>query len=215
MSDLLSSFELYRTAVPASKIRPIPLKKLRDRREERWLLQTRVGTIILRRIGYLDAQAMSYDLMENDETYRALALKAQEYENLMGLDVDISPETEKQYDAVGVALAPYEKYFQMLCFVQYDEAGKEIPQFECVVDYEAFLSFLTADELTKLMSALVELLAPIANRELPEGDLLLANELGIKLTDDLTMDRMSLEEAKVYSKTVQKKYENAAKGIVG
>lgn len=212
MTDLLSSFELYRHAVPKRTIKQLPIKTLLSRRKERWVRDIRMGTVILRRIGYLDAQATGLDLAEKDERYHALAMKAQEYESLKDLGIDISPQQEQEYEQIGAELAPYEKYFQMLCFVTYDDDGNEVPQFETLEEYDAFLSFLTVDELTVILGALSQLMAPISG-ELPEGDLILADELGMPISEGLALDKLSFEEAKAYSRAVQKKYDTVAKGM--
>jgi hypothetical protein len=99
----------------------------------------------------------------------------------------------------GALLRDQQRLFSMACF--------ENPKFVSLEDYDAFLTALDAEEVTKLYVLLSELTSVRSATASCEILLTIAKEYGIPLSNDLTLENMTAEQADILVNTLEKKGE--------
>jgi len=170
--------------------RRVPLQDIIAQHRERYVLKARIGDIVLKRLTYLDLEAVSIHLMQSVDGYMGAITDAAEFSEKLKYG-SLSPPDEERYHALAAFLQPHLRAYFLRCFVE--------PILTTAEDFDAILGALTPSESAILLNAL-SVLTSAEPGEVDVNGLLLAAESNIPVSRDMTLETITAQQATVLNR---------------
>ena len=184
---------------PFADFKPVSMDDYIKSFRKRWCFRTSIGDVILKKLGQLDRDRI---LVEFYDAHPELVEVLKEVDRLREFHrrgIPLDAEHQMKMESCAKQISAQARLFSMACF--------EIPKFEDLEEYDAFLTALDSDEVTKLYILLSELTSARSATASCEVLLTIAKEYGIPISKDLTLENMTAEQADILVNTLEKKGE--------
>lgn len=191
---------------PLKEYRRIALKDILDQHRRRWLLKTSIGDIVLKKLGQLDSEKIGITLIEKHPEYVALVREYTSLKEIASMRNGLNADGIEKMREIGKKLAPFNHYFTIACFVD--------PALSTPEEFDALISALQPAEVEQLYKVLNILTSGTPDGDVTDIGLALSKVYGIKLSDDLTIENLTAEQASVLMAPINeavKKVEEANK----
>ena len=186
--------------MPHAEVNLISTKKLLDEMDYRWVFSTHLGDVVLKKLGYLESQDVTYELEAAYPEFKEIVKKVHEFTILEEYKITPSPQQQEEIADLEKKLDSYQKYYTIRCFFDTNDE----PLFSSMKEYDAFLTALTAEEQARLRPALLKLTEVSAGMEVTEGDIALCQEMGIPLKEGMTLDKMTANQVGFFGRLFKK-----------
>lgn len=208
----------FESSVPVSDFKPISMKSISAQHRIKWLFRSSVGDVVLQKLSQMERDRINVDFFGERPELVPTLKEVERLNDIKRRGIPLNDEHMKKLEDYGRALRPQQRLFSMACFVLpdgKDETGRDKwkPAFETLEQYDAFLTALDGDEITKIYIFLSELTSIRSASASCEILLMVAKEFGIPIAKDLTMENMTAEQAEVLANTLVKRGEEIERQI--
>jgi hypothetical protein len=189
----------YEGRPPFADFKPVCMDDYIKSYKKRWAFRTSIGDVVLKKLTQLDRDRILTVFFEEKPELIEVLKQAEQLRNFERRGIPLDAAHIEKMESCGKLLRDQQRLFSMACF--------ENPKFVSLEDYDAFLTALDAEEVTKLYVLLSELTSVRSATASCEILLTIAKEYGIPLSKDLTIENMTAEQADILVNTLEKKGE--------
>lgn len=206
----------YSGPTPPPNYQGVSISEYALQANKKWLFHTSIGDVILKKVGQLDRDRINAEFFEQRPELIPILQQAVQLQEFAERGVPLNEEHMKKLEDCGRQLQTQQRLLSMACFVvplprKAGERRKEKPLFEddpidqdpsftALEKYDAFLTSLRDDEVTRLYMILQELVSSRPASTSCEVMLSLCKEFGIPISEDLTAGNMTAEQADILLK---------------
>ncbi len=177
----------YDGPIPDEQIKKVPWKEILSHHRKQYVFRSKVGDIILKRIGQLDVEAIVVDMLNSDPTFFDSLKRQQMLWAKAELKDGLTDDEMRELEEIGLRFLPYMKSLTFGCFVD--------PPIRTIDDFDALITALPHDEQSKLYKLLAELSTQKVDGEVLGALPTLTREFGVKLPDDLNVENITATQS--------------------
>lgn len=191
----------YHGDIVKKALKKVPMKDLLEQHRKRFVCQTSVGDIVLKKLTHCAMEEVVIKLTKDDPKYLSIAQRGRHIWQKFRDKTELTEDEAKLLEEYHVKLAPFAKHYALACI--------EEPEVKTLEDYDALMSSLTTEEKAQLQELLLQMINPVPKGEISPVVTVMNKDYGIPLTDDLTMENMTAEQVQALLEA--KKAETQAK----
>ena len=203
----------YEGRPPFADFKPVCMDDYIKSYKKRWAFRTSIGPVYLKKLTQFDRDRILTVFFEEKPELIEVLKQAERIREFQRKGISVNNTDMTELENCGALLRDQQRLFSMACFVKYKPPrigrprDEEEPMFATLEDYDAFLTALDAEEVTKLYILLSELTSIRSATASCEILLTIAKEHGIPLSAGLTLENMTAEQADILVNTLEKKGE--------